>query len=63
MFEAMPERFMVGTDDKFFRRGMDAEEYKIRNSRMRKVLGTLNPKAARMIAYENAKRLFGKNTH
>ena len=63
LFEEMPERFMVGTDDKFFRRGMDAEEYKIRNSRMRKVLGTLNPKAARMIAYENAKRLFGKNTH
>ncbi len=61
LFEAMPERFMVGTDDKFFRRKMDAEKYKKRNGRMRKVLGTLNPKAAKMIAYENAKRLFGEN--
>jgi len=63
LFEEMPKRFMVGTDDKFFRRGMDAEKYKRKNGRMRNVLGTLNPKAARMIAYENAKRLFGKNTH
>ena len=61
LFEGMPERFMVGTDDKFFRRGMDAEKYKRRNRRMRMVLGTLNPRAARMIAYENAKRLFGEN--
>ncbi len=62
LFEAMPERFMVGTDDKFFRRRMDAGKYKRRNKRWRKVLGTLNPKAARMIAYENAKRLFGEIT-
>ena len=61
LFEGMPERFMVGTDDKFFRRGMDAEKYKRRNKRWRKVLGTLNPKAARLIAYKNAKRLFGEN--
>ncbi len=60
LFEDMPERFMVGTDDKFFRRGMDAEKYKRKNRRLRKVLGTLNPKAVRMIAYENAKRIFGK---
>ncbi|MFQ5684709.1 MAG: amidohydrolase family protein [Candidatus Binatia bacterium] len=60
LFEEMPERFMVGTDDKFFRRRMDAEKYKRRNRRMRKVLGTLDPKAARMIAYENAKGVFGE---
>ena len=59
LFEAMPERFMVGTDDKFFRRRMDAEKYNRRNKRWRMVLGTLNPKAAKMIAYENALRLFG----
>ncbi len=53
---------MVGTDDKFLRRGVDAGKYKRRNQRWRKVLGTLNPKAARMIAYENAKRLFGEIT-
>ncbi len=58
LFEAMPERFMVGTDDKFFRRRMDAEKYNRRNKRWRMVLGTLNPKAAKMIAYENALRLF-----
>ena len=62
LFEAMPERFMVGTDRKFFRRRMDAGKYKRKNKRSRKVLGTLNPKAARMIAYENAKRLFGEIT-
>lgn len=62
LFEAMPEHFMVGTDDKFFRRRMTAEKYNRRNKRWRKVLGTLNAKAARMIAYENAKRLFGEIT-
>ena len=41
-------------------RGMDAEKY--RNRQMRKVLGTLEKKATRMISYENAKKLFGKNT-
>jgi len=39
---------------------MNAEKYKRRNKRWRKALGALNPKAGRMIAYENAKRLFGK---
>ena len=61
LFEEMPERFMVGTDRKFFRRGMDAKKYQRKNRRLRKVLGTLDPKAARIIAYENAKRLFGEN--
>ncbi len=53
---------MVGTDVKFLRRRMTAEKYNRRNKRWRKVLGTLNAKAARMIAYENAKRLFGEIT-
>ncbi len=52
---------MVGMDRKFFRRGMDAEKYQRKIRRLRKVLGTLDPKAARMIAYENAERLFGEN--
>ena len=46
LFETMPERFMVGTDDKFFRRRMTVEKYQRRNKRWRKVLGTLNAKAA-----------------
>jgi hypothetical protein len=61
LFEEMPERFMVGMDRKFFRRGMDAEKYQRKIRQLRKVLGTLDPKAARMIAYENAERLFGEN--
>ncbi len=43
-------------------RGMDAEKYRRRNRQMRKVLGTLDQKATRMIFYENAKILIGKNT-
>ena len=58
LFEEMPDRFMVGTDDKFFRGGMNDEKYQRRNTQWRDLLGTLKPKAARMIAYENAKRLF-----
>ena len=61
LFEKMPERFMVGTDAKFFRRGFYASNYKKRIKRFRRILGTLNRKTAKLIAYENAQRLFGKN--
>ena len=57
LFEAMPQRFMVGTDSKFFRRRFDVAKYQRHIARYRKVLGGLNPRAARLIAYENAKRL------
>ncbi len=57
LFEAMPQRFMVGTDSKFFRRRFDVAHYQRHIARYRKVLGGLNPRAARLIAYENAKRL------
>ena len=57
LFEAMPRRFMVGTDSKFFRRRFDIDKYKRQIARYRKVLGGLKPRAARLIAYENAKRL------
>ncbi len=58
LFEEMPERFMVGTDDKFLRGGINVEKYQKRNTQWRDLLGTLKPRAAGMIAYENAKRLF-----
>jgi acyl carrier protein phosphodiesterase len=57
LFEAMPRRFMVGTDSKFFRRRFDVAKYHRHIARYRKVLGGLNPRAARLIAYENAKRI------
>ncbi len=57
LFEAMPRRFMVGTDSKFFRRRFDVAKYRRKIARYRKVLGGLKPRAARLIAYENAKRI------
>ncbi len=57
LFEAMPQRFMVGTDSKFFRRRFDVAEYEQHIASYREVLGGLNPRAARLIAYENAKRI------
>ncbi len=57
LFEAMPQRFMVGTDSKFFRRRFDVAEYERHIASYREVLGGLNPRAARLIAYGNAKRL------
>lgn len=58
LFEAMPKRFMVGTDAKFYRRGFDGDKYRRQIARFRRVLGTLNPEAARLIAHENARRIF-----
>ena len=59
----MPERFMVGTDEKFgrLRRGVEAAEgkkYYRHIRRMRKILGSLSPEAAELIAYKNAKKIF-----
>lgn len=58
LFEAMPKRFMVGTDAKFYRRGFDGDKYRRLIESFRRVLGSLNPKAARLIAHENARRIF-----
>ena len=58
LFEEMPERFMVGTDMHFGRKGVPIQNYRKKIKQMRKVLGVLKPEAARMIAYENAKRIF-----
>ncbi|MBW1916350.1 MAG: amidohydrolase family protein [Deltaproteobacteria bacterium] len=58
LFEEIPDRFMIGTDFHFGRKGVEISKYKKRIKQVRKILGTLDPKTARTIAYENAKRLF-----
>jgi hypothetical protein len=58
LMEAMPERFMVGTD---FRWGQNpSKKYQKRIKGMRRLLGSLSPVAAAKIAHENARRVFGR---
>lgn len=57
LFEAMPKRFMVGTDAKFYRRGFDGDSYRRLIESFRRVLGSLNPEAAGLIAHQNARRI------
>ena len=59
LFEAMPERFLVGSDAKFGRRRYDARRYQRDVDLLRGVLGTLNARAARLIAHDNAAALYG----
>jgi predicted TIM-barrel fold metal-dependent hydrolase len=58
LFEEMPERFMIGTDSKFGRKSFETSKYKKKIKRIRHILGALTPRAARLIAYENARKLF-----
>ncbi len=63
LFEEMPERFMLGTDEKFgrFRSGVHTakgQKYEKSIKRMRKILGSLRPGAAELIAYKNAEKIF-----
>ncbi len=73
LFEEMSGRFMVGTDEKFGRPSKDIRTHKGKTvtSRkkksnkyrrtirlMRKILGSLSPKAAELIAYKNAENIF-----
>ena len=60
LFEDMPDRFMVGTDFFFGRGGDVPKEYERRIRHVRRVLGSLDPAAARRIAFENAARVFGR---
>jgi predicted TIM-barrel fold metal-dependent hydrolase len=59
LFEEMPDRFMLGTDFFFGRVGEAAKEYERRIRHARRALGSLDPAAARRIAYENAVHMFG----
>lgn len=58
LFEEMPERFMIGTDSHFGRKSFQISKYKKKIKQMRLILGTINPEAARLIAYENARKIF-----
>ena len=66
LFEQMPERFMVGTDEKFGRNRKEGRESEVSRTikyqedikHMRRILGSINPDAAEFIAYKNAERIF-----
>ena len=58
LFEDMPERFMIGADFHFGRKGVKLKKYKKRIKGFRQMLSTLNPQAAQFIAFENARRIF-----
>lgn len=59
LFEEMPERFTVGAGKR--PKSTRISKYGKEVKRIRRVLGTLNPKAAKMIAYENAQKIFKNN--
>ncbi len=60
LFEEMPERFMVGSDFKFGRSGKGNRNKKYAKGirKIRKLLGSLEPETAKLIAYENARMAF-----
>lgn len=58
LFEEMPERFMIGADFHFGRKGVRPKKYKKRIKGFRQMLSTLNLQAAQIIAFENARRIF-----
>jgi|TARA_Y100000294_G_scaffold160287_1_gene163746 hypothetical protein len=63
LFEDMPDRFMVGTDSRFGTRQYQGRRYGKNIKVTRRLLGSLDPKAAAMIAHGNARRIFGETTH
>ena len=61
LMEEMPERFMVGSDTQFWRathRLVTPERYVRNVGRLRRLLGSLDPAAASLIAHGNAERLW-----
>lgn len=58
LMEDMPTRFMVGTDWRFGDKGYDAKRYVRLIHLVRRLLGSLSPGAARLIAHGNAERLW-----
>lgn len=60
LMEAMPDRFLIGTDAKFGRKDYPARKYRKEIKTVRLALGSLEPTAAHRIAWDNAERLFGQ---
>ena len=59
LMEAYPNRFLVGTDFKFGRKGFKLEMYQEEIEVLRTVLGSLIPDVAEKLAWNNAVRNFG----
>jgi len=59
LMEEMPDRFMVGTDARFGTPQYGKGRYRKTIRAIRRLLGSLDPQAARMIGAENARRVFG----
>ena len=57
LFEAMPERFMIGTDYRWGEK--PSKKYRKRIRGMRRILGSLDSSVASTIALKNAQRVFG----
>ena len=63
LMESMPERFVIGSDVKFGQAHHESgEKYDHLTRKFRLMLGTLDPKASRLIALENVKRIYGFNS-
>ena len=58
LFEEMPERFIIGSDAKFERKDFKAADYLKKIKDIRYLLGSIDPEAAQLIAYENAFGMF-----
>jgi len=58
LFEEMPDRFAIGSDAKFLRKGYALDQYGWIIEKLRLMLGNLSPETARKIAYDNAKKIF-----
>jgi hypothetical protein len=59
LMEEMPRRFMIGTDSRFGTEQYTGKRYGRGIRRLQRILGTLAPEAADLIAHGNARRLFG----
>jgi len=59
LMEEFPDRFMIGTDSRFGSEQYQGKRYRRNIKKIRQILGSLNKKAAKQIAYKNAERVFG----
>ena len=58
LMEDMPDRFMIGVDARFGIRRYSRGKYEKHIQNIRRLLGSLRPDAAEMIAWRNAERLW-----
>ena len=58
LFEELPQRFMIGPDFHFGRKGLNIRKYEKRIKGIRHMLAALNPQTAQLIAFDNAQKIF-----